>query len=123
MGERIFINCSNHTSMKWSKEQREAAQMYGKVEDLPFPEVDPAWGKDEIFDCAERVCEIILAKEPDAVMCQGEFTLTYAVVARLKKENIKVVAACSRRQSEEVVRADGSTEKRNVFKFVRFREY
>lgn len=123
MTEKLFINCSNHSSANWSRKQKEAAGMYGCIKDFSFPEVDPAWSREEIYACAERLCQKILAQNPEAVMCQGEFTLTYAVVKRLKKENVKVVAACSRRQSEEAVREDGSLEKRTVFQFVRFREY
>ena len=38
---RIFINCSNHPSRYWSREQIEAAEQYGEVVDIRFPIVDP----------------------------------------------------------------------------------
>lgn len=56
-------------------------------------------------------------------MCQGEFTLTYAIVTRLKKNGITVFAACSRRGTEEIRNADGSTQKKVLFSFERFREF
>jgi hypothetical protein len=55
-------------------------------------------------------------------LCQGEFYLSYAVVDRLKSSGIKVVAACSRREVEEIYTAD-ETKKISRFVFVQFREY
>lgn len=123
MEGKRFINCSNHPSANWCREQREAAEVYGRIEDFPFPEVEPGWDREQICECAERLCKAILEREPEAVMCQGEFTLTYAIVDRLKKEPVKVLAACSRRAAEECRKEDGSIEKRTVFQFVKFREY
>lgn len=64
----------------------------------------------------------ITDKEPDCVLCQGEFCLSYAVIECLKAEKIKVVAACSRRVVEEISMATG-TKKISKFEFVQFREY
>lgn len=58
-----------------------------------------------------------------AVMCQGEFTLSYAIIKRLKERGICAVAACSRREAEEILQEDGSTRKKVVFHFEGFREY
>lgn len=84
MEERRFINCSNHPSANWCREQRESAEIYGKIEDFPFPDVDPGWDSTQIRVCAEKICREILENKPNAVMCQGEFTLTYAIVEQLK---------------------------------------
>ena len=60
---------------------------------------------------------------PDAVLCQGEFTFVYRVVLRLEREGIPVFAACSFRKSQETISPDGSTLKQSVFVFTRFRRY
>ena len=59
----------------------------------------------------------------DAVMVQGEFTLVYGVVNRLKNAGIKVVSACSERKAIEYQDEYGNDIKENRFSFVRFREY
>ena len=41
----MLINLSNHPLSGWDTKQLEAATRYGKLIELPFPEVDPT--KDE----------------------------------------------------------------------------
>lgn len=118
----MFINFSNHPSGKWSIEQIRAAEEFGQIKDFPFPEVSPAATGEEIAEMAEKIKDEILQMHPDAVLCQGEFTLAYAVTSRLKRENIKVIAACSERRVEEVVE-NNATVKRLIFRFAGFREY
>ena len=77
---------------------------------------------DGVRKLAEEYAEKILAKKPDCVMCQGEFCLSWHVIARLKEAGVRVAAACSERIVEEVYGENG-TEKRSVFRFVQFREY
>ena len=119
----MFINCSNHKSSDWSQKQLEAAKEYGDVVDIAFPAVDPASTAEGLSEVADRLYEEIIKHAPDCVMCQGEFTLTYAVVSRLKRAGIKTVAACSERRVEETQLEDGTTRKIAVFAFVGFREY
>lgn len=119
----VFINCSNHPSAVWCDAQRQAAQVYGEIMDIQFPEIDPAWTTGQVQEEAERICGEIVRSHPAAVMCQGEFTFTYALVRRLKEKGITVLAACSRRQTEEIAAEDGSTKKRVIFTFECFREY
>lgn len=78
---------------------------------------------EQVQKSAEKVCRTIERYHVGAVMCQGEFTLTYAIVTRLKKNGITVFAACSRRETEEIRNADGSTQKKVLFSFERFREF
>lgn len=35
----MFINFSNHPSILWAEEERNAALKYGTIEDLAFPQV------------------------------------------------------------------------------------
>lgn len=118
----MFINFSNHPSKKWSIEQTCEAEKFGQIKDLPFPEVSPAATSEEIIEMAEKIKEEILQLNPDVVLCQGEFTLAYAVISRLKENNIKVIAACCERKAEEIIE-NNTTVKKIVFRFAGFREY
>ena len=91
--------------------------------DIKFPAVDSNVSETEILKIADQCTKLILARSPAAVMCQGEFSLTYAVVCRLKKEGIKVLTACSERLVVEGKGAKDEYLKQVRFKFIRFREY
>lgn len=114
-----FINFSNHPSAKWGKEQIDAALVYGTIVDYPFPAVAASISNSEIKDMAEKISAEIMNMEPAAVMCQGEFTLAYAVIRMLREKRITVVAACS----ERCVVEDSANVKTVVFQFEQFREY
>ena len=118
----IFVNFSNHASCNWSQEQLCEAGKYGEIIDLPFPSVPAEMEEEGIACLADKCVEKIMASSqgtaPAAVMCQGEFTLAFAVTKRLRKMNIPVVAACSERIAEV---KDGA--KISVFRFRRFRCY
>lgn len=119
----MLLNCSNHASQKWNIEQRKAAGKWGEIVDYPFPNVPANADETYIAEQAAVIAEDIKALQPSAVLCQGEFTLSYVLITKLLKTGIPVVAACSERKVEETVLADGSTEKRAAFHFVKFREY
>lgn len=123
MGKKVFINCSNHPSEMWSAEQKKEAETYGEIVDIPFPEVNPSWTTEQVHALADRICEKIARYNTAAVMCQGEFTLTYAIVSRLKEKGVTAVAACSRRRTEETINEDGSIQKKALYSFERFREF
>ena len=118
----MFINFSNHPSKNWSKEQTEQAQQYGKILDIPFPNVPPTYTKSQISTMAKKCVGDILEKNPKCVLCQGEFSLAYTVINLLKERDIKVVTACSERNVTEII-TDGKYSKPVVFEFVGFREY
>lgn len=67
--------------------------------------------------------EKILSMKPDAVLCQGEMTLSYQVIRRLLQAGILVVAACSERIVTELESPDGGRQKLSRFHFCRFRAY
>ena len=96
-----------------------AAEEYGHVVDVPFPAVEPNMSEEEIKALADNCIASILSYNPEAVMCQGEFTLCHAVVDRLKEKDIPVVAACSQRNAIDL--PDG--RKASQFEFIRFRRY
>ncbi len=119
----MFVNCSNHRSTLWCEKQLVAANEFGEVVDVSFPSVDPICDEEEIKMLARKLVDKIIKLKPDVVMCQGEFTLTYAVVNMLKEEGIVVVAACSQRSAVEKINEDGKSERISIFEFVKFRRY
>lgn len=118
----MLINFSNHPSKYWSKEQQEAARVWGEIEDMAFPSVPARASAQEIQLLAEQQIKLILEKKPAAVLCQGEFTLSYAMVRRMKEKGILAVSACSERNTREIYE-NGISKKEIIFEFVRFREY
>ena len=45
-----FINFTNHCSANWSRKQTEQAELYGKIEDIAFPDISPYMTDEEMFD-------------------------------------------------------------------------
>lgn len=120
--KKIFINHTNHPSEKWSAAQREAAEAYGSIVDVPFPPVPSDATAEEVSALVQLQLEKILLMEPAAVLCQGEFNYTFAMVERLKQAGIATLAACSERVTSEIVQGDCTTRVSH-FRFVQFRAY
>ena len=118
----MFLNFTNHPSSFWSSEQQAAALRYGPIQDLAFPQVNPGAPLSEIQQLAKHYAQEIISKKPDCVLCQGEFTLSYQIIALLKQADIPVVAACAERNSQEII-SDGTSKKVTIFRVVQFREY
>lgn len=120
----MLINLSNHPHTKWSEAQRqEALERWHMVEDRPFPDVDPRMEPATLARVAADIANEIAARHPQAVLCQGEYTMTYALVKELQRRGLRVVAAVSARKSTEETGPNGETVKRSVFRFVAFRPY
>lgn len=121
-GAPLLINLSNHPSAGWGARQREAAEMYGVIEDMDFPAIPPEAGEREITDLAEEYVARIeeRAETRDVtVHIMGEMTFCYAVITRLRPLGIPCLASTTRRQVTET--ADGVKEVR--FDFETFRRY
>ncbi len=123
MTDSVFVNFSNHPADRWSKEQRVTAEEFGRVVDEPFPPVLANLDERGVALLADEAVLRIMAHRPAAVLCQGEFTLAFAVVERLKAKGVKVLAASSDRVIETETDEDGETRKVSVFRFIRFRAY
>lgn len=118
----LLINLSNHPSAGWGARQREAAEMYGEIEDMDFPAIPPEAGEREITDLAEEYVARIeeRAETRDVtVHIMGEMTFCYAVITKLRPLGIPCLASTTRRQVTET--ADGVKEVR--FDFETFRRY
>ena len=126
----MLINFTNHPSDKWTDDQKNCAiELYGTVKDLPFPAVSTSARTPEVIAMADGIIDKILEMKAEsseaeafAVMAQGEFTLTYAVVSRLKCMGITAVSAVSERVVTEQVE-NGEVRKTAIFRFAGFREY
>ena len=121
--KKILINHTNHLSSQWSPEQIAAAEEYGEIADFPFPNIDANFDEAQISELVEVNGKKIIALNPAAVLCQGEYSYTYAMINFLRKNNVVVIAAASERVVEERVTEGGATQKISMFKFVRFRQY
>ncbi len=121
----VFVNFSNHPSAKWEPEQVEAAQTYGHIVDVAFPIVQPNADENQIEQMADEAVDRILSagESVAAVMVQGEYTLTFAVVNRLISKGIKTFSACTERNVIESVDAEGNRIRESRFRFIGFREY
>ena len=91
---------------------------YGEIIDISFPVVDPQEDEEYINRLAEQYFQQIFSLHPRAVLCQGEFCLSYLVITKLRERGIKVLAACSARIVKEK-----EQKKEVVFSFQRFRQY
>lgn len=114
-----FVNFTNHPVSTWDDSQLAAAKNYGEIAELPFPVVKSDADEMEISVLADEITKKIMDLNPAAVLCQGEFTLAYAVINRLKNRGVKVVAACS----DRMVETNDEGKKVVTFHFERFREY
>ncbi len=120
----MLLNLTNHPSANWSSSQLETAiGLWGEVTDLPFPDVSPDFDELQVTKLAETVVKEASAFHPDAVLCQGEMSMVFSLVYMFQLHGIPSYAATSCRQSKEVAKEDGTTQKQSVFRFVRFRKY
>ena len=120
----MLINLTNHQSGNWNSKQRETAmRLWNSIQDFPFPDVQPDWDERKVFFEAADIVDKIVKMNPEAVLCQGEMTMTMILVSLLQKSKIRVYAATSGRQSIEERKSDGTVEKKSVFQFVQFRPY
>lgn len=119
----MLVNCTNHPVSMWGDAQLSAAEVYGEVVNLPFPNVDPKASPQEIRTLVDEILERIEGLRVDAVLVSGEFSLTFMLVDKLLRDGKTVVCACSERRTTESTNADGSVQKRSTFVFEQFRPY
>lgn len=119
----MFVNCSNHPSTLWNSKQLEAAGKYGKIEEIPFPSIDPDTSPENLRELTDEYAARIEKLKPGAVFVAGEFTFTFMLVDRLLSDGINVVCSRSRRITAEKKNEDGTNEKTAVFIFDGFYKY
>lgn len=117
----MLINLSNHPSSLWSSEQLKAAEQYGDIVDVPFPNVDPYATEHALSSLvAEYYAKVESIGSPNEVIVHlmGEFCFTYSMLNLLKKHGYKCIASTTNRR---VVLEDGI--KKVYFDFCTFRKY
>ena len=121
----MLLNLSNHPSNNWDTKQIQLAEkLFGKIVDLPFPEINPHSNENEIYDLANeytKKCKELLYKSKDrknAVHIMGEMTFSFKVIELLKSEKITCIASTTKRKTLE-----NKNTKITQFDFVKFREY
>ena len=117
-----LINISNHPSTTWTKEQLEhLTELFGPVEDIPFPNIHPSMTSDEVWDMAnEMYYRIAHLGYQVTAHVMGEMVFTHALVNLLTKVGILCIASVT----ERVASIDPETGvKTSVFKFQGYRAY
>lgn len=118
----VFVNFSNHKLENWKQNQIDAAHQLGKtIIDVPFPNVSPLAGKEEIVELAEISRQQIIAAGgfgDFVVMVQGEPSLCFHLIAMLIADGTPVVVSTTAR----IVRENPDGTKTSDFQFARFRE-
>lgn len=116
----MLLNLSNHPSSAWPQRQMDMAhQHYNRVEDMPFPQIDPNLNEVALDNLVEEYFQKVLKKKPKAVHIMGELTFCVALIRKLQKAGINCLASTTHRST--VDQPDGS--KVSKFEFVRFRHY
>lgn len=118
----MLVNFTNHPVSRWSGTQLAAAGSWGEIVDMRFPNVPAPADENDISTLADTCCAKIYELAPEAVLVQGEMSLTFAVVTRLLEKGITVLCAASEHVCETTAAA-GSTVRKSTFKFIRFRGY
>lgn len=119
----LLVNLSNHPYKDWSEDQKKAAEKYGEVQDMAFPEIDPAMKIDKIKKeiAAAQIDEIknMCKERRVTIHIMGEMSYTFYVVSQLKAFGILCICSTSERDTEDL----GGGEKKVTFHFKRFRDY
>ena len=118
-----FINLTNHPSASWSERQMQAAQEYGLVLDLPFPQIATGADSAAIDWLVSDYFERIRAADAPVVLVQGEHVFVYRLVHLLEQAKIPALACISLRRVHEIVLPNGVTQKTACFSFEGFRSY
>jgi hypothetical protein len=116
----MLLNLSNHPSTSWpAKQVCLANELYGEIQDMPFPQIDPMMDEAGIQALASDYLQKILAINPKAVHLMGELTFSFELVQMLKNHGITVISSTTHRTTQD--HPDGT--KISKFEFVRFRHY
>lgn len=116
----MLLNFTNHPASQWSDSQLEfAKEVYGSVEDLAFPHVDPNLNEAALDKLTDEYLVVIRKRNPQKVHIMGELTFCMSMIKKLQQAGIPCIASTTERITE--VLPDGS--KVSQFKFVRFRAY
>lgn len=114
----MFINFTNHSSKKWSEEQKNAAIVLGgNIIDITFPNISPYLNAQQIYELAKEYAQRISKEYSGAIVhIMGEMTFVYAFVNLYYPH--RCVASTTERKTTNV-----EDKKTSIFKFAQFRDY
>lgn len=116
----MLLNLSNHPSTSWPQNQKTLAiAVYGEVQDLIFPQIDPNSSGYDLDQLVEKYESKIRKVNPTAVHIMGEMTFSYRLINKLKEIGIPCIASTTERKVSE----DKNGKKISQFNFVKFRSY
>ncbi len=119
--EPVFLNCScNYRSSEWLPEATAAAEVYGRIEDLP---IEPFRGDEERQrSLARSLMRQIDEIRPSAVLLDGAFGTFYIMADTLLRRGYNVLVKCSERIVKEEKGPDDTIIKTSQYRFVRYRK-
>ena len=118
----ILVNLSNHPNSEWQEEQRKAAEQYGDITDMPFPQIAPDADDKQMNELVKQYIEQIkpyTSTHKVTVHIMGEMCFTYRLVRQLSKKGIKCICSTTFR----IVRDEGNGKRYVEFHFKKFRDY
>ena len=126
----MLINLSNHPSRLWSVKQLKAAkQLFGKIIDIPFPNIPSSEDENYIQKLAGKYAikikrEFIKGnKNKTEKICadhlMGEMTFCFSLITCLESKKYRFYASTT----ERTVNIDTQGRKISEFNFVGFRKY
>jgi len=131
MNKNLFINLSNHPSIKWSKKQLLAVNdLFDddnevEIHDIQFPQIDPNLKFTQIKKLANDFANDIFNIEDDdnlIVHVMGETSFVVAFVNIMLQNICRIVVSTTERKVVETTDENGNTIKNVVFEFNQFRE-
>ena len=132
---------SNHPPVNWSENQKRG---WEEIVYIPFPNVSPNATREEIRKLADKICKeietitggyfadthddgyifyspVFYGGEEWKICIQGEYSLCAEIFSRFGNCPDRLVFPTTERIVEEIVKENGTIEKKAIFKFVRWR--
>lgn len=130
----VVLNITNHNLT--SEQLHDLNNLFGNVsvQEMPselkslWSNINPYWDRDAvqknvIIPILEWAGGIKNSHDAVVAIVQGESVATCITVNELKLNGITPLAATTQRVSAEITKEDGTVQKTNIFKHVRFRNF
>lgn len=87
----VFVNCTHHAVKSWPPEQVSAAQEYGDIMEIPFPNVPATATAGDVHkmacDLLDRFVHMAVARGDATVHLMGEHTLCGALMREYERRS------------------------------------
>ena len=116
----MLLNLTNHPSSTWPAIQLSSAiEKYGRVIDIPFPQIPPEMAGTDLNQLVEQYVQQVRKLDPIAVHVMGELTFTFKLVKVLQQLGYTCIASTT----DRIATVDENGIKTSTFRFVQFRTY